>query len=92
MVALLAVGGLALVLAAILLFKDWTAKRGTPWRGWVLAGFFTAVLVWLGRLIALAASVHWLARNAHYIAAGGDSPGPPDHVRPSPGRCLRLAR
>jgi hypothetical protein len=71
MVAVLAVGGLALVLAAILLFKDWTAKRGTPWRGWVLAGFFTAVLVWLGGLIALAASADWLARNAHYIAAGG---------------------
>lgn len=71
MAALLAVGGLALVLAAILLFKDWTAKRGTPWRGWVLAEFLTAVLVWLGGLIALTASVDWLARNAHYIAAGG---------------------
>lgn len=36
-----------------------------------LAGFFAAVLVWLGGLIALVASVDWLANNAHYIAAGG---------------------
>jgi len=27
--------------------------------------------VWLGALIALAASVDWLADNGHYIAAGG---------------------
>jgi hypothetical protein len=91
MAALLAVGGLALVLAAVFLFKDWTAKRRTPgWRGWVvflfkdwtvkrgtpgwgwvLGGFLAAVLVWLGGLIALAASVDWLARHAHYIAASG---------------------
>jgi hypothetical protein len=71
MAALLAVGGLALVLAAVFVFKDWTAKRGTKGRGWVLAGFFAAVLVWLGGLIALAASVGWLADNAHYIATIG---------------------
>jgi hypothetical protein len=71
MTALLIVGGLVLVLAAVILIKGAPAKRGSPGRGWVLAGFFAAVLVWLGGLIALAASVDWLADNAHYIAAGG---------------------
>ena len=71
MAALLAVGGLALVLAGVFLFKDWTAKRDAEGRKWVLAGFFAAVLVWLGGLIALAASVGWLARNGHYIATIG---------------------
>ncbi len=71
MAALLIVGGLALVLAAVILFKDRTAKRGDKGRWWVLAGFFAAGLVWLGGLIALAVSVDWLAGNAHYIAAGG---------------------
>lgn len=67
--ALLIVGGLALILAAVFLFKDWTAER--EGREWVLAGFSAAVLVWLGGLIALVTSVGWLADNAHYIAAGG---------------------
>ena len=71
MAALLAVGGLALILAGVILFKDWTAKRDAEGRNWVLAGFFAAVLVWLGGLIALAASVDWLARNGHYIATIG---------------------
>ena len=71
MAALLIVGGLILILAAIFLFKGWTAKRKTSGRTWVLAGFFAAVLVWLAGLIALAISVDWLAGNAHYIAAIG---------------------
>ena len=71
MTALLIVGGLALILAAVVLLKDRTARRETKGRNWVLAGFFAGVLVWLGGLIALAASVDWLADNAHYIAAIG---------------------
>jgi hypothetical protein len=71
MAALLAVGGLALVLAGVFLLKGWTAKRRTKGREWVLGGFFAAVLLWLGGLVGLAAAVDWLADNAHYIAAGG---------------------
>jgi hypothetical protein len=71
MAALLAVGGLALILAGVILFKDWTAKRDAKGRNWVLAGFSAAVLVWVGGLIALWASVDWLARNGHYIATIG---------------------
>jgi hypothetical protein len=71
MAALLITGGLALVLAGVILFKSRMAKSGTPGRGWVLAEFFAAALLWLGGLIALAASVDWLVGNAHYIAAIG---------------------
>lgn len=71
MAALLIVGGLALILAGFILFKGGTDKKRAPGRGWVLAGFFVAVLLWLGGLAALAASVAWLADNGHYIAAGG---------------------
>ena len=71
MAALLSVSGLALILAGVILFESRTAKSGTPGRRWVLAGFFMAALLWLGGLIALAASVSWLTANAHYIAAGG---------------------
>jgi hypothetical protein len=71
MAALLIVGGLALILTVVILFKGKAAKRGTPGRWWVLAGFFAAAVVWLLALIALIASVDWLADNAHYIAAGG---------------------
>lgn len=71
MAALLIVGGLALILAGGILFKGRTAKSGTPGRRWVLAAFSAALLLWLGGLTALAASVAWLADNGHYIAAGG---------------------
>ncbi len=71
MAALLIVGGVALILAAVFVFKDWTAKQATKGRGWVLAGFFAAVVLWVAGLIALASSVDWLADNGHYIAAGG---------------------
>lgn len=71
MAALLITGGLTLVLAGVILFKSRTAKSGTPERGWALAEFFVAALLWLGGLIALAASVDWLVGNAHYIAAIG---------------------
>jgi hypothetical protein len=71
MAALLIVGGLALILTVVILFKGKAAKRGTPGRWWVLAGSFAAAVVWLLALIALIASVDWLADNAHYIAAGG---------------------
>jgi len=71
MAALLIVGGLTLILAAVILFRNWTAKRETKGRWWVLGGFFAAVLLWLLGLIALAVSVDWLADNGHYIAAGG---------------------
>jgi hypothetical protein len=70
-VALLIVGGLALILAAIILIKDRTANSGTPDRRWALAGFLTALVVWLCGLAGLAVSVDWLAGHAHYIAAGG---------------------
>jgi hypothetical protein len=71
MAALLIVGGLALVLTVVILLKGKAAKRGSPGRWWVLAGFLVAVLVWLLGLIALAVSVDWLAGHGHYIAAGG---------------------
>jgi hypothetical protein len=70
MAALLIVGGLALILAGVILFKGKTDETGTAGRRWVLAGFSAALLFWLGGLIALAVSVDWLAGNAHYIAAG----------------------
>ena len=70
MTALLSVGGLALVLALVILLRNRTAKRGDNGRWWwALAGFLAAVLVWLAGLIALLVSVDWLAGNAHYIAA-----------------------
>lgn len=73
MAALLIVGGLALILAGVILFKGRTGKSGTGTRGrrWVLAAFSAALLLWAGGLAALAASVAWLADNGHYIAAGG---------------------
>jgi hypothetical protein len=71
MVALLIVGGLALILAGVILLKSGRAKSGAPGREWVLAAFSVAALLWLGGLIALAASVDWLASSGHYIAAIG---------------------
>ncbi len=71
MAALLIVGGLALILAGGILFKGRTARGGILRRRWVLAAFSVAVLLWLGGLAALLASVAWLADNGHYIAAGG---------------------
>ena len=69
MAALLIVGGLALILAAVILYKGRSAGAGTTGRKWVLAVFSVAVLLWVAGLIALAVSVDWLAGNAHYIAA-----------------------
>jgi hypothetical protein len=71
MAALLIVGGLALILAGVILFKGRKDKSGTRGRRWVLAAYSAAALLWLGGLAALAASVAWLADNGHYIAAGG---------------------
>jgi hypothetical protein len=68
MAALLIVGGLALILAAVILYMG-RGGAGTAGRKWVFAGFSAAVLLWVGGLIALAVSVDWLAGNAHYIAA-----------------------
>jgi hypothetical protein len=70
MAALLIVGGLALILAAVILYKGRSRGTGTAGRKWVFASFSAAVLLWVAGLIALAASVDWLAGNAHYIAAG----------------------
>ncbi len=69
--SLLIVGGLALILAGVMLFRNRTARRATVHRRWVLAGFSAAVLLWGCGLAALAGSVDWLAANGHYIAAGG---------------------
>jgi hypothetical protein len=69
MAALLIVGGLALILAAVILAKGRNEGGGTAGRKWVFAGFSAAVLLWAAGLIALAVSVDWLAGNAHYIAA-----------------------
>jgi hypothetical protein len=73
MAALLIVGGLALILATIILYKGRRDGAGTEERQrrrrWVLASFFAAVLLWGAGLVALAVSVDWLAGNAHYIAA-----------------------
>ncbi len=71
MVALLIVGGLALILAGVILLKSGRAKSGATGREWVLAAFSAAALLWLGGLIALAVSVDWLASTGHYIAAIG---------------------
>jgi hypothetical protein len=71
MAALLIVGGLTLVLTAVILLKGKAAKHGAKGRWWVLGGFSAAVLLWLLGLIALAVSVDWLAGHGHYIAAGG---------------------
>lgn len=70
MAALLIVGGLALILAAVILAKSRNDGAGTAGRKWAFAGLSAAVLLWAGGLIALAVSVNWLAGNAHYIAAG----------------------
>ncbi len=69
MAALLIVGGLALILAAVILYKGRSSGAGTAGRKWAVAGFSAAALLWVGGLIALAVSVDWLAGNAHYIAA-----------------------
>jgi hypothetical protein len=69
MTALVIVGGLALILAAVILAKSWDNGAGTAGRKWALAGLSAAVLLWAGGLIALLVSVDWLAGNAHYIAA-----------------------
>jgi hypothetical protein len=69
MAALLIVGGLALILAAVILVKSWDDGAGTAGRKWALAGLSVAVLLWAAGLIALLVSVDWVAGNAHYIAA-----------------------
>jgi hypothetical protein len=69
--ALVIVGALALALSGFFLFRDRTAGNGAPGRGWALAGFLAAGVVWLCGLVALVVSVSWLAGNAHYIAAVG---------------------
>jgi hypothetical protein len=69
--ALLIVGGLALILSAYILVRDRKSGDGAAGRGWPLAGFLAALAVWLLGVVALAASVDWLAGHAHYIAAGG---------------------
>jgi hypothetical protein len=71
MAALLIVGGLTLVLTAVILLTGKAAKPGTEGRWWVIGGFSAAVVLWLLGLIALAVSVDWLAGHGHYIAAGG---------------------
>ena len=71
MAALLIVGGLTLILTAVILLKGKAAKHGTKGRWWVIGGFSAAVVLWLLGLIALAVSVDWLAGHGHYIAAGG---------------------
>jgi hypothetical protein len=68
--ALLIVGGLALILASVILVRGRNHATRDEGRKWALAGFSAAVLLWAGGLIALAVSVDWLAGNAHYIAAG----------------------
>ncbi|HEX7162924.1 MAG TPA: hypothetical protein VF223_17030 [Trebonia sp.] len=69
--ALLIVGGLGLILSAVILVRNRRAENGTAGQGWALAGFLAALAVWLCGLAALAASVDWLADHAHYIAAAG---------------------
>ena len=69
MAALLIAGGLALILAAVILLKGSGRESGKTVHWWVIAGFSGALLLWTGGLIALAVSVDWLASNAHYIAA-----------------------
>jgi hypothetical protein len=69
--ALLIVGGLGLILSAVILVRNRRAGNGAPGQGWALAGFLAALAVWLCGLAALAASVDWLAGHAHYIAAAG---------------------
>ena len=71
MAALLIVGGLALLLVAILLWRKRNAIPAGSVRWWVFGGFAGALLIWLGALIALLSSVEWLAGHAHYIAAAG---------------------
>jgi|SRR5690242_5628403 hypothetical protein len=77
MAALLFVGGLALLLVAILLWRKillWRntdAKPARSVRWWIFGGFAAALLIWLGALVALLVSADWLAGNAHYIAAAG---------------------
>ena len=71
MAALLIVGGLTLILTAVILLKGKAAKHGTKGRWWVIGGFSAGVVLWLLGLIALAVSVDWLAGHGHYIAAGG---------------------
>src|SRR5215469_16738255 len=70
MAALLIVGGLALILTAVIVFRGWDAARFSE-RAWALGGFLLALALWACGLVALAVSVSWLAANAHYIAAGG---------------------
>ena len=69
--ALLIVGGLALLLVAILLYRKRHAISAGSVRWWVFGGFAAALLIWLGALVALLVSAEWLAGNAHYIAAAG---------------------
>lgn len=71
MAALLIVGGLALLLVAILLWRKRHAVPAGSVRWWVFCGFAGALLIWLGALVALLISVEWLAGHAHYIAAAG---------------------
>ena len=70
-IALLIVGGLALLLSAVILIRDKTAGSGTQERRWALTGLLTASVVWLCGLVAFAVSIDWLVGHAHYIAAAG---------------------
>jgi hypothetical protein len=71
--AALIVGGLALILCAVILIRSRNRGSGSqaPGRGWALAGFLAILVVWLCGLVALVISVDWLVGHAHYIAAGG---------------------
>lgn len=71
MAALLAVGGIALILAAAILLMSGKLKRTPRDRGWILGGFIAALVIWIAGLIALAVSVSWLADHAHPIAGIG---------------------
>jgi hypothetical protein len=74
MAALLIVGGLTLILTAVILLKGKAAKHGTNGHWWVIGGFSAAVVLWLLGLIALAVSVDWLAGHGHYIAGRRTAP------------------
>jgi hypothetical protein len=69
MVALLVVGGLALVAGLLFALRDKKLRnrRGLGKGFWL--GFWAALGVWLAAAVAFLASTDWFIDNAHYIAA-----------------------
>jgi hypothetical protein len=74
LVALLVVGGLALVAAWYFARRNWRSDDridSQTARTWSIIGFIFAAVVWVAGLLALLTAIEWFVSSAHYVAAIG---------------------